>query len=329
MRIFITGSTGFIGSALVVELLKKQHTIHALYRDPDKIIIRHQKLHYFKGDVGDMESLEKAMQGCTYVFHLAAYAKVWARDPRMFYRVNVTGTRNVLEVALNLKIKRVIITSTAGVIGYSANYEANENHFAKNDYFTEYEKTKHLAEVEVEKYNDTDLETVSLLPTRLYGPGLLSESNTLTLLIKKYIDGKWHFLPGNGKKTGNYVFIQDVIRGHINAMFKDVAGERFILGGTNIGYNNFFATIGKVSGKKQWMLPIPVFIILLGSGIMWLLAITLKIKPLLTPAWAKKYLHDWNVSSQKAIKKLDYSITPLEIGLEETIKWLRSKRNEL
>jgi nucleoside-diphosphate-sugar epimerase len=326
MKIFISGATGFIGSELVKELLKHEHCIHALYRDDRKIIMKDKNLRYFKGEITDSVSIEKAMQGCSVVFHLAAYAKVWAKDSQVFYKINTEGTKNILASAYKLNVKRVIITSTAGVIGYSDITITDENHQPENEYFTDYEKSKHLAEIEIEKFSRKGLETVTLLPSRLYGPGLLSESNAVTLLIKKYIESKWHFLPGNGNKSGNYVFIRDVIKGHINAMNKNVTGERFILGGTNISYKSFFDTIGKVNGEKQWMIPVPVFVIILASAFMWLLAVTLNIKPSLTPGWARKYLHNWNLSSKKAIEKLDYTITPLEKGLKETIDWLNSAK---
>lgn len=327
MKIFITGATGYIGSELVKELLKQGHHIHALYRNERKIILKDKNLHYFKGEITDSASLENAMQGCSVVFHLAAYAKVWAKDSRIFYKINTYGTKKVLETAFELKVNRVIITSTAGLIGYSDHTIADENHKAENGFFTDYERSKHLAEIEIERFIKKGLKIVTLLPSRLYGPGLLSESNAVTLLIKKYIEGKWHFLPGKGNKSGNYVFIRDVVHGHMNAMEKNITGERFILGGTNITYKSFFDTIGKVYGQKQWMIPVPVFIILLASAFMWLLATTLNIKPTLTPAWARKYLHNWNLSSKKATEKLDYKITPLEKGLKETIDWLNSEQN--
>ncbi len=324
MKIFVTGATGFIGSELVKELLKQGHYIHALYRDDRKIIIKDKNLLYFRGEITEPVSLEKAMQGCSIVYHLAAYAKVWAKDSHIFYKINTEGTKNILSIAFKLNVKRVIITSTAGVIGYSDNTMADENHSPENGFFTDYEKSKHLAEIEIERFSAKGLETVTLLPSRLYGPGLMSESNAVSLLIKKYVEGKWHFLPGNGNKSGNYVFINDVIKGHINAMNKNVAGERFILGGVNITYRSFFNTIGKVSGKKQWMIPVPVIIIFLASAFMWILAEMLNFKPTLTPGWARKYLHNWNLSSRKAMEKLNYKITPLEKGLKETIDWINS-----
>lgn len=138
------------------------------------------------------------------------------------------------------------------------------------------------------------------------------------------MQGKWHILPGNGKKIGNYVFIKDVINGHIKAMENNTPGERFILGGVNINYEDFFNLIGILSKKKQWLIPLPVFIMMIISNIFWFLAVIFKIKPLITPGWVKKYLHNWSLTSIKAIKILNYKITPLEKGLLEPISWLKT-----
>ena len=325
MKIFITGATGFIGSELVKELLKRGHTVNALYRNPErKNLPENNKLRYFKGDILDKSSLLEPMEGCEIVFHLAAYAKVWAKDPEKFFMVNVEGTKNVLSCAKKLSIKKVIVTSTAGVLGPSDKDQINESSLRSKTFFTEYERTKYLAEQEIERFTREGLNVTTLLPTRLYGPGELNESNSVTVLIQKYIKGKWHILPGDGKKIGNYVFIKDVINGHINAMEKNTPGEKFILGGVNINYEDFFNLIGILSKKKQWLMPLPVFIMIFLSGIFGLMAMIFKIKPPITPGWVKKYLHHWNLSSKKAIRMLDYHITPLEKGLLETINWLET-----
>ncbi len=325
MKIFITGATGFIGTELVKELLAQGHIVNILYRDPNRIRFKEEKnLVLFQGDILNKESLENAMQGCEVVFHLAAYAKVWSKDPAIFHKINVEGTRNVLSKALQLKVKKVVITSTASVQGPSDMDPVDENKKREKKFFTEYEKTKFQAETEIKYFYHKGLDIVTLLPTRVFGPGLLSESNSVTILIRKYISGTWHFLPGTGKKVGNYVFVKDVVKGHVLAMNKNVAGERFILGGTDIDYSGFFNAVAKAAGKKQWMVPLPVFLILFTSWVMWLLASMFNITPLLTPGWARKYLHNWRISSQKAIDKLDYNPTPLDIGLKETVNWLKS-----
>lgn len=268
------------------------------------------------------------MEGCDIVFHLAAYTKVWAKDPTKFYRVNVEGTINVLSCTKKLNIDKVIVTSTAGVLGPSDKDHVNENIDRSTNFFTEYERTKFLAEQEMGRFVREGLNVTILLPTRLYGPGELNESNSVTVLVQKYMQGKWHILPGNGKKIGNYVFIKDVINGHIKAMENNTPGERFILGGVNINYEDFFNLIGILSKKKQWLIPLPVFIMMIISNIFWFLAVIFKIKPLITPGWVKKYLHNWSLTSIKAIKILNYKITPLEKGLLETISWLKTIKEE-
>ena len=99
MSVFITGSTGFIGSQLVQELARTGITIHALYRSEEKIKkLKKPNIKFFNGDILNVNSLNKAMSGCKFVYHVAAFTNVWAKDKNIIYELNVTGTQNVLEV---------------------------------------------------------------------------------------------------------------------------------------------------------------------------------------------------------------------------------------
>jgi farnesol dehydrogenase len=164
-------------------------------------------------------------------------------------------------------------------------------------------------------------------PPRLYGPGLLNKSNSVTILIKKYLKGTWRIIPGTGNAIGNYVFIDDVVNGHILAMKNGISGERYILGGENISFNGFFNSLSKVSGKKYMLFHLPFPVILAISKIEFFLAEKFGKKPLITPPWAKRYLQNRPVSSKKAIAHLKYSITPLNEGIRKTIEWLKTKQN--
>ncbi len=329
MKIFVTGATGFIGNELVTELLNDGHFVVAMFRDPDKIRIPEQdRLTWVSGDLSDTDRLIRLMKGCESVFHLAAHAKVWSKNPDTYMNVNVDGTRNVLEAALRAGVSRVIATSTAGVIGPSDGPPAHEESKRTTGFFSEYERTKYEAEKVMQNYIGKGLTIVTLLPSRLYGPGLLNESNSATVLIQKYIRGTWHLLPGNGKKIGNYVFISDVVRGHINALEPSVPEGRFILGGTDVNYRDFFNTISRVTGQRHWMVPVPSALMIFAASVMFAGARLFGFPPLLTPGWARKYLHNWPLSSTKAMKHLNYSITPFEEGIRKTVNWLNANNDE-
>lgn len=116
--IFVTGATGFIGTKLVNELVRQGHTVHALTRaTSNRDGLDHERILLMQGDIMNRESLVAGMNGCTHVFHLAAYAKNWARDPKTFYNHNVLGMQNVFDAARQAGIQRVVWTSTIVTFG--------------------------------------------------------------------------------------------------------------------------------------------------------------------------------------------------------------------
>lgn len=327
MKYFVTGSTGFIGANLCLKLAGLGQTVHALYRSERKILIlKHENIKIYKGDLLDKASLLKGMESCERVFHLGAYAQVWSRDPNICRTVNVEGTRNVLDAALELGISRVVVTSTAGVFGPSLGSPVEESFVRTEDFFTDYEASKCAMESSIEKYADQGLQVVLVNPTRVYGPGLLSQANSLTRIIDWYLAGRWKIIPGDGDKIGNYVYIDDVVRGHILAMEKGRPGERYILGGTDASYSELFGTLAEVAGRDIRLFKIPQSVLLAFSSLLLLWADIFGGTPPITPGWVRKNLQNWSVSSRKAEKELGYVITPLREGLKKTVAWLYDKK---
>jgi nucleoside-diphosphate-sugar epimerase len=260
---------------------------------------------------------------------LAAFANIWSKDKMLAYKTNVTGTTNILEAALQNKVKKVVFTSSAAILPTSLNGEEVDETFPlPGNFLTEYETTKVQAEQLCTDYCQKGLDVVIVNPSRVFGPGLLNKSNSVTILIKKYIDGKWRIIPGNGEAVGNYVFIDDVVNGHILAMQKGVPGEKYIIGGTNISFNDFFKGLSMVSGKNYKLFHLPFSIMLATSKFELFMADTFGKNPLITPPWAKRYLQNRPVSSQKAIEQLNYTITPLSEGISKTIEWLNKYQYE-
>lgn len=328
MKIFITGATGYIGNNLAKRLANEGHTVHALNRSESKAaLLNHENIRVFYGDITDIESVKAAMTGCDQVYHLAAYARVWAKDPGLYYKLNVTGTLNVLNAAKEVGIKHIVFTSTAGVLGPSGTSPVKESDKRIGATLNEYEETKTQCEEICKKYcNEYGLHIVIVNPPRVYGPGVESESNALTRLADLYLKGKWRILPGDGSKVGSYVHVDDVVNGHILAMEKGRPGERYILSGENASYTQFFNTLAKVTGHKRLLIPLPVGVmIVVGYGMLGITKLTGK-PPLLTPKWIRKYLYNWALSCEKAEKELGYSYRSLEKGLAETINWLKANK---
>jgi nucleoside-diphosphate-sugar epimerase len=327
MAIFITGATGYTGNNLAMRLANEGNKIHALCRNTAKThLIQHPNIQVFYGDIMDIAAIEKAMAGCTQVYHLAAYARVWAKDPATFYKLNVDATKNILDAAKKLGVQKTVFTSTAGVLGPSGNRPVQENDARIGDTMNEYEDSKTEAEKLCREYcNQYGMNIVMVNPPRIYGPGVETESNAVTKLAKLYLAGKWKIMPGDGTKTGSYVYIDDVVNGHILAMQKGRSGERYILSGVNASYTEFFDTLAKVCGRKSRLYNLPVWAMMLAGRLMMLRTKITGKPPLLTPKWIRKYLYDWSLNCEKAKRELGYTYIPLEEGLQKTVGWIRQQ----
>lgn len=324
MNIFVSGATGYIGNNLAKRLASEGHTIHALCRPSGKEqLLEHPNIKLFEGDINDYQTIHDAMVGCQQAYHLAAFARVWAKDSSTFYRINVEGTKNVLDAAREAGIEKIVFTSTAGVLGPSNSRPVSEDHARIGEVMNEYEDSKTQAELLCKDYcTKYGMHIVIVNPPRVYGPGVESESNAVTRLLKLFMKGKWRIMPGDGKRTGSYVHVDDVVTGHVLAMEKGRSAERYILSGVNASYLEFFGLIMKLTGKQTKLYHFPVWLMVFCSySLMAWTKISGK-APLLTPKWVKKYFYDWSLSCEKAQNELGYSYRSLEEGLAQTIKWL-------
>ena len=326
MHCFLTGANGFIGLRLAERLSSEGHSVRCLVRSPEKFIpLSHlQNVTSVIGDLDDTAVLEEGVKGCNTVFHLAAYAKPWSKDKSLSYRVNVIGTENLLEAALMGGVKRFVFTSSAAVIGPSPGEEPIDEDFTRTvPFFNEYEETKAAAEKLVIDYCRDGMETVIVNPSRVYGPGPVNESNSMTKMIKLYSQGRWRIMPGDGLCVGSYVLVDDVVSGHLLAALRGRPGQRYALGGENVTFRQFFEILAEVTGKRRRLVHLPVWLMVALARVMeWQASIT-GIPPLITAPWVKKYLNHWSLSSQKAITELGYHITPLREGVKITLEWLK------
>lgn len=327
MKIFVSGATGFIGIQLVKRLISEGHTIHALYRSESKAdLIRLPGVELFRGDILDKISIEKAMETCELAYHAAAFAGVWAKDRNHVFRLNVDGAINVIEAAGKQGTRRVVLTSTAGILGPSNKEAVHEASPAPGSFFTVYEESKYRLEQKILGAKGRKPEVVIVNPTRVYGPGYLSESNGVTKMIKQYVEGSWRLIPGDGKSSGNYVYVEDVVTGHLQAMEKGIPGERYVLGGENISYNQFFSLVREASGIHKRLFKIPLCVMLTAAGIMQGISKISGSAPLIVPNLVRKFNHNWIVTSDRAIRELGYHPRNAREGIQETIKWINNSK---
>lgn len=328
MKIFITGASGYIGHKLVIEALRRGYTVHILVRDiHSKDLPVHPDISVFKGDITDKQSLTTAMKGCERVIHSAGITKMQSRNNSIFYKVNVEGTKNVLDAALNLGIKKLVFTSSGAVIGPSGKYPMTENDPRITAFENDYEISKHWAEELVKEYGRKGLFAMIVAPPRVYGPGSLTSGNVFDRLLKKILFIGMAFMPAKGDVLANYAFIDDVVTGHFLALDRGLGGEKYILGGENLSYNNFFKAVKQYSFKKIRIIKIPVSLLMIWSFFHMLIFKISGKETQISPAIIKRILKDRALSSDKAVKQLGYSITPFNEGMSKTILHLKNKNH--
>lgn len=324
-KILITGATGYIGGVLAERLAALGHDVVAPARTLPENGFHSSGIHWVKADLHDTNALNTAMRGVDEVYHMAAFARPWSKDPSAYHRINVEGAENVFSAAAANGVRRVVYTSTAGVFGPCKDQQPVDEYGTpwKSPY-TEYDRSKIAAEAIVRKRSAEGQEIVIVNPTRVYGPGDPSTINAVNKMIQLYLKGRFRFLPGDGSGLGNYVYIDDVVNGHILAMEKGISGENYILGGINISFLNFFRQLAEVSGKHYKTFPMPIWLLKLAAKTLQWRADWFGIPPAITPEWVDRYEAHWMLSHQKAVKELKYQTTPLEEGLKKTVNWLES-----
>ncbi len=328
MAIFVTGGTGFIGRILVKKLTSRGEDVHLLARPTSDLSeLRNPNIRIFSGDVTEKESIGKAMAGCSQVYHLAAYAQGYAKDTSLYSRVNVEGLRNVLDAALDSGVCRIVFASTSVTFGPSSD-QAHDENSARDELFfhTEYERSKYMAEKVALDYVRRGLSVVIVNPTRVYGPGKLTEANSVTRMIQMYMRPRICLILGKGREIGNYVFVDDVVEGLLLAMACGGTGERYLLGGENMTLVGFYNLLRKITQKKALRMYVPARLAsAIGRFEEWT-ARRLGASPLITREWVNNFLVDWAFSSEKARDELGYRFKSLEEGLPLTVAWLRSRQ---
>ncbi len=328
MKILITGATGYVGHQLALTLANQGNCVHILVRNTfSPNIPRHDNIIVFAGDITDRPSIRAAMSGCKQVYHIAALVKIFDKDPAIFYKVNVEGTKNLLAEALELGIIKFVFTSSCGVLGKSVLEPKCENDPRTTGFENEYEFTKFLAENLVKEYVHKGLFTVIVSLSKVYGPGIETHPISVNSVIKKFIKGRFTFIPRPGNLVTNYCFIDDVVQGHILAMAKGIGGEKYILGGENISYINLFKTIRSLSGTKARLIQTPKIFVQVFALQQWIqYKITCK-EPFVTAKAISQMFCNKTFNSGKAIRHLGYHPTPLKEALLQTIQFLNPQNH--
>lgn len=317
-RYFVTGATGFLGGELTKQLISRGHRVAALVRDDTRAgILRALGVELHAGDVTDRASLVEPMRGVDGVFHCAAWYKVGlpSRDAE---RINVGGTRNVLEAMGDLGIARGVYTSSVAVFSDTGGAMPDERYRYDGPHLSEYDRTKWLAHYEVAlPMMARGLPLVIVQPGLIYGPGDTSGMHTALIdLLRRR-------LPFTPRRTAFcWGYIEDTARGHILAMERGQPGEAYIITGPRHTFEEAFDLVAALAHVPRPLLHPGPRLLRGVAAIMAGVERFVDLPPVLTPEALRviagvTYLG----SNEKAVRELGFTARPLREGMEQTLEY--------
>lgn len=321
MKALVTGATGFVGSHLARLLIEKGHQVRILRRATSRLdAIRDLDVEHYIGDLDDPDSLGEALEGIDWVFHTAAVADYWRSGKAAIYRVNVNGTRALLEAALAAKVKRFIFTSSGAAVGWrSDGHAADENvYFNVDPNLSAYGHSKFLAEAEVHKAIQRGLDAVILNPTIILGPGDLNLiSGTIILEL---VRGTLMAMPETGGST--FIDVRDVVKAHLAAAEKGRCGGRYLLGAVNMSHKAMIKLTASIVGMPAPKIPAPKIFVPIAAALIDLG----RTMGLAIPAEGNQIrLSQRNLyfDCSKSWRELCQPEIPIQQSIAETYQWYR------
>jgi dihydroflavonol-4-reductase len=318
---FVTGATGFLGVNLVRLLLEDGWKVIALHRKSSNLTyLKRFNVELKEGSVTDKESLMAAIpESVDAIFHVAATTSMWSKNNAQQYQDNVVGTRNMVEVALAKKAVRFVHTSSVSAFGHHQN-EIDETVMPNAlESQVNYNKTKYLAELEVDKAIKNGLDAVLVNPCDIIGP--FDSHNWAQLFQAIYNDDVPGIPPGNG----SFCHVDDVARAHMGANEKGRVGERYLLGGVEVTFKVVFNTIERLMDKKETSFVMPKWLM---RAVIPFYSIQSNLsgkEPILTYEKFLELTVPKLVNSKKAIEELGYKIAPLDVSIHDSYEWLKKE----
>ena len=318
----VTGATGFIGTHITRLLVEEgaqvrvlvRNTSHTTFLDPLGIEKNF-------GDLSDIPSLQRALEGVDYLFHIAGLVAFGRHDIAELRRVNMQGVKNVLGVAQDAKVKRVVLTSSVAAIGGSShgNVRDETSVWDTETFHNAYARSKHDGEMEAMKYYREGLPLVIVNPSFVvgcpdYGPSVGGEFLLAHLKrkIRAYFDMGF-----------NCVDVKDVARGHLLAAMKGRLGERYIFSNENKTLIEYLRLLEKCSGIKAPRLRIPYPLAYAGAALIEGMGSLLRKDFPINREQVRNSRNDSFFSHEKATRELGFHPRPLEETFSEAVRWFR------
>jgi dihydroflavonol-4-reductase len=323
MKALVTGATGFIGGHVAAALLRHGYAVRVLVREGSgRKNVDRLDVELAVGDLRDRPSLERALEGCDRLFHVAAAYTFWAPDPTVIHETNVRGTENVLAAARAAGIERVVYTSTESTVGIARDGDlGTEEAFADPRRLVgDYKQSKYEAERLALGMAKEGLPVVVVNPTTPVGPGDVKPTPTGRIVV----DFLRRQMPAYVDTGLNVVDVEDVAEGHVLALEKGRPGERYILGNRNLTLREILGILAGITGLPAPRLRLPIWAALGAAYASQFAADRLTGRPPRIPVAAVKVARHFRYfDCTKAITELGLPQTPIEEALARAVRWFR------
>jgi dihydroflavonol-4-reductase len=321
MTALVTGASGFVGSAVVRALLDRGETVRAFVRpSSDLRNLENLKVGIETGDLRDRASLDRAVQGCDTVFHVAADYRLWVPQPDEMFSANVDGTRNVMEAAGNAGARRIVYTSSVATLGLPLSDEpANEQTPVKEgDIISPYKQSKYAAEALVKRMvAEQGLPAVIVHPSTPIGPRDVKPTPTGKIVVEA-ARGRMPAFVDTGL---NVVHVDDVAQGHLLAMEHGAIGGQYILGAENLTLAEILGAVAEIVHRPapKWRLPHDVVMPIAFLAELW--ARLTGREPFVTRDGVRLARKRMFFSSDHAIQALGYHPRPAKVAIADAVSW--------
>ncbi|MBF0558446.1 MAG: NAD-dependent epimerase/dehydratase family protein [Nitrospirae bacterium] len=326
MRVLVTGATGFIGFHVARFLTEKGLHVRALVRGENNSGgLKSLGVESVWGDITDYDSVFRALDGCSQLYHLAADYRLWVPDPRKMYDINVRGTMNCMEAALKRGVEKVVYTSSVGVLAASSTGHASneESRASLHEMVGHYKKSKFLAEQEVNSFIKKGVPVVIVYPSTPIGPMDVKPTPTGKTIVD-FLDGK---IPAFLDTGLNFVDVSDVAAGHWLASQYGEVGQGYILGNKNLTLREFFEYLARITGHPAPKYRLPYLPVLLAAYVDETVSTLLTHQPPRIPLtgvrMAKKYMY---FDASKAVKELHMPQSPVDHAMSRAIEWFKENK---
>lgn len=325
-KILVTGATGFIGSSLVKKLTLTDDEVSILVRKNSDLASLTDVLHKVKlvyGDITDRASLDRALQGIDLVYHSAGLTYMGDKKNALLYRINVEGTRNILQASAAAGVTRVVHVSSITAVGIAFDKKPVDESVIWNFHQIdlEYARTKHLSEIEVAEAIKKGLDCVIVNPAFVFGAGDINFN--AGRIIKDIYNKKLPFYPLGGICVVDVEIVAETI---ITAMKKGKTGERYILGGENVSYKQLADTISKITGAPRVRFPLPFWMAKILKLGLDLYKNKNRISKLFNMSMFGVASHFLYFDSAKATRELNMQYQPHEHSIRNAYEWYRDRK---